>query len=147
MNSNENALKQTLKFPYLENADEKMYSPLALAYIGDAVYEMYVRAHVMEKGNMPVNKLHRLSTHYVSAKAQSKIIHEITDELNEEELSVFKRGRNAHSYTSAKNADITDYRHATGFEALVGYVFIKGDFERLNQLITLSIEKVEDLSE
>ncbi len=127
-----------MEFPYLKGQDAKMFSPLALAYIGDSVYEVYVRSKVLEGGNTPVNKLHKTSTGYVSARAQSKIIHALESQLSPEELAVYKRGRNAHSNTSAKNADIVDYRHATGFEALIGYLFISGDFERLNEIIELS---------
>ncbi len=127
-----------MEFPYLKGQDAKMFSPLALAYIGDSVYEVYVRSKVLEGGNTPVNKLHKTSTGYVSARAQSKIIHALESQLSSEELAVYKRGRNAHSNTSAKNADIVDYRHATGFEALIGYLFISGDFERLNEIIELS---------
>ena len=134
-------------FPYFSGADANLYSPLALAYIGDAVYETYIRAYVMESGNMQVNKLHRASTHYVSAKAQSKIFHTIADALTEDELAVFKRGRNAHSYTSAKNADIVDYRHATGFEAIIGYLFITGRSDRLSEIIRLSIEAADSGNE
>ena len=127
-----------MEFPYLKGQDAKMFSPLALAYIGDSVYEVYVRSKVLEGGNTPVNKLHKTSTGYVSARAQSKIVHALESQLSPEELAVYKRGRNAHSNTSAKNADIVDYRHATGFEALIGYLFISGDYERLNEIIELS---------
>ncbi len=127
-----------MNFPYLRGQDAKLFSPLALAYVGDAVYELYVRSHVLEGGNTQVNKLHRISTGYVKASAQSKIIHELEPMLTEEELAVYKRGRNAHSNTSAKNADIVDYRHATGFEALIGYLFISQRYERLNEIIEIS---------
>lgn len=135
------------EFPYLSNAEADEYSPLALAYIGDAVYEVYIRAHVMDFGNMPVNKLHRAATRYVSARAQSLIIHTISDRLTEEELAVFRRGRNAHSYTSAKNADIADYRHATGFEALIGYLFITKNHRRISEITELAISTIDALTE
>ena len=125
-------------FPYLSGADANLYSPLALAYIGDAVYETYIRAYVMESGNMQVNKLHRASTHYVSAKAQSKIFHTIADALTEDELAVFRRGRNANSYTHPKNMDISDYRHATGLEAVFGYLYLSGQQERITELFELA---------
>ncbi len=121
-----------------------MYSPLSLAYIGDAVYEIYVRSHVLEHGNTAVNKLHRASTGYVSARAQSRVIKELLSNLTEEETSVYKRGRNAHSNTSAKNADIVDYRHATGFEALLGYLFISHNYSRLNEIIKLSFNIIDE---
>lgn len=122
----------------------QQYSPLSLAYIGDAVYELYIRTYIMKSINMPVSKLHKASTRYVSARAQAKSIKSIMDILSEEELGAYKRGRNAHSYTSAKNADIIDYRMATGLEALIGYVYIKKDIPRLEELISLCIKAVEE---
>ncbi len=133
-----------MDFPYLKNQDAKMLSPLALAYIGDAVYEVYVRSYVLGHGNTAVNKLHKDATRYVSARAQSKIIHNIEQYLTEDETSVYKRGRNAHSNTSAKNADIVDYRHATGFEAVIGYLFIERRYERLDEIIKLSLEVINN---
>ena len=98
----------------------------------------------MKDENKPVSKLHKEATAFVKAKAQSDIIHAIMDSLSEEEVAVFKRGRNAHSYTSAKNADIVDYRHATGFEALVGYLYLNKNYERLEEIIKLSISVIEN---
>ncbi len=115
------------------------YSPLVLAYMGDAVYELYIRSLLVSGHNTQVNKLHKEATKYVKAKAQSEILEKIYPYLTEEEITVFKRGRNAHSYTSAKNADIVDYRRATGFEALMGYLYITGSMERLRELITLGL--------
>ncbi|MBE7049809.1 MAG: Mini-ribonuclease 3 [Ruminococcaceae bacterium] len=123
--------------------DANQVSPLSLAYIGDAVYELYIRSYIMHSVNMPVAKLHKAATKFVSAKSQSKIYHMIKDSLTEEENAVFKRGRNAHSYTSAKNADIVQYRIATGLEALIGYLYIKKDTERLEQIISMCIHCAE----
>ncbi len=120
-------------------------SPLSLAYIGDAVYEMYIRSYIMHKENMPVSKLHKAATRFVSAKSQAFIIKNIADFLTEEELSVYKRGRNAHSYTSAKNADIVDYRMATGLEALIGFLYIKKDIKRLEELIVKCIDVINEI--
>ncbi len=111
------------------------YSPLVLAYLGDAVYELYIRSMIVAKNNMQVNKLHKEATGFVKAKAQSDIMEMILPLLSEEETLVFKRGRNAHSYTSAKNADIVDYRRATGFEALIGYLYIAGKKDRIFELL------------
>ncbi len=116
-----------------KNANE--YSPLVLAYIGDAVFELYIRSMLVSNHNMQVNKLHKEATNYVKAKAQSELLEKIYDRLTEEEITIFKRGRNAHSYTSAKNADIVDYRRATGFEALMGYLYISGNKERIVELL------------
>ncbi|WHH61398.1 ribonuclease III domain-containing protein [Petroclostridium sp. X23] len=120
------------------------YSPLVLAYIGDAVYEVYIRTMLIKKGNMPVHKLHRQATLYVKAKAQSDTIHRIEGYLTGEELAVFKRGRNAKSGTVPKNADINDYRHATGFEALLGYLYLSNNTERLMEILTMSLGNVDD---
>jgi len=126
------------------SVNPQQYSPLTLAYIGDAVYELYIRTYIMHNCNMPVSKLHKASTHYVSAKAQADIIKKIMDKLSEDEISAYKRGRNAHSYTSAKNADIIDYRMATGLEALMGYVYVKKDMNRLEEIISLCIKAREE---
>ncbi|MBQ8526416.1 MAG: Mini-ribonuclease 3 [Clostridia bacterium] len=126
------------------NINPRDISPLSLAYIGDAVYEVYVRTHIMKDVNLPVNKLHKTATGYVKAKAQSDIILAIAGSLTEEETAVFKRGRNAHSYTSAKNADIVDYRRATGFEALIGYLYLSGNTARLEEIIKLSIDYIDN---
>ena len=121
--------------------DPQQYSPLVLAYIGDAVYEVYVRSRVIEENpDMPAHKLHVKTVKYVKAHAQSNSIHAMTDILTEEETAVFKRGRNANSPTTAKNASLIDYRHATGFEALIGYIYISGNTERLNELMGIAYE-------
>jgi ribonuclease-3 family protein len=116
------------------------YSSLTLAYLGDAVFDLYIRTKLIEKGNAKVNDLHKMATKYVSAKAQSDFIEELMKELSEEELLVYKRGRNAKSVTSPKNTDIIDYKRATGFEALLGYLYIKGDNERIEYLLEMIIE-------
>ncbi len=128
------------------NLPPRSISPLSLAYIGDAVYELYIRSHIMKNTNMPVSKLHKTATHYVSAKAQSAIYHMIKDRLTEEETDIFKRGRNAHSNTSAKNTDIIDYRISTGLEALIGYTYIKKDTERLEEIISMCIDAANSLT-
>ena len=112
-----------------------MYSPLALAYIGDAVYEVMIRLKVMNHGSMQVNKMHRRSTELVKAGTQAELLHAIEAELTPEEHAVYKRGRNAKSVTMAKHATMTDYRTATGFEALIGWLFLMEDYERLTVLV------------
>lgn len=125
-------------FDFTPDMSVSQFSSLQLAYIGDAVYELYIRTMISKDKNIPVNKLHREATTYVKAKAQSDIIRKIEPYLTEEELSVYKRGRNTKANTAAKNADIVDYRHATGFEALIGYIYLKKDFERLDEILKLS---------
>ncbi|MBR1444764.1 MAG: ribonuclease III [Firmicutes bacterium] len=111
------------------------YSPLDLAYIGDAVFEVYVRTKLLMHGNVPVNKLHKEAKKYVSAPAQAKMFEMLKNIITEEEFAVMKRGRNAKSFTSAKNASIIDYRHATGVEALIGYLYLSGNNERIKYLL------------
>ena len=119
-------------------------APLILAYIGDAVYEVAVRTAEISKGNRAMNRLHRDSIHLVNAKAQADMIEKIMPMLTEEELSIYKRGRNAKSNTSAKNASIGDYRKATGFEALIGYLFLCERTDRMVELIKESIGQIEN---
>lgn len=128
----------------LENSEVKdirSYSPLVLAYIGDAVYELMVRTKIVGHSNAPVNKLHKRSSNLVKAPAQAQMIKVIEPMLDEDELHVFKRGRNAKSYTSAKNASIIDYRMATGFEALIGYLYLQNKYERMAELVDIGINK------
>lgn len=125
----------------LGNTDIKTYSPLTLAYIGDAVYEIVIRTILVEKGNAQVNKLHQRASKLVKASAQSEIIEKLKEDLTEEELAVYKRGRNAKSYTMAKNATMSDYRRATGFEALMGYLYLKEDFCRIVELVRAGIRE------
>ena len=119
-------------------------SPLVLAYLGDTVYESYIREHLIRQNiNRKVNDLHKLAIQYSKAKAQATIIHELQDELTEEEMRIFKRGRNQKPHTSPKNADIIDYKCATGFEALIGYLYLSEDQERLEYIIQKSIQIIE----
>ena len=123
----------------LKGQDVRAYSPLTLAYIGDGVYELVIRTIVTEWGNRPVNDLHKLSTAYVKAEAQAEMIMAIRGELTEEEAEIFKRGRNAKPYTTAKNATRADYHKATGFEALMGYLYLTGQSDRMLYLISRGI--------
>lgn len=119
-------------------------SPLVLAYLGDTVYESYIREHLIRQNiNRKVNNLHKLVIQYSKAKAQATIIHELEDELTEEEMKIFKRGRNQKSHTAPKNADIIDYKYATGFEALIGYLYLSEDKERLEYIVKKGIEIIE----
>lgn len=121
-----------------------LLNPLILAYIGDAVYEVYVRTYLIGTMKVTVHKLHTSSIKFVKAKAQSDIIHFMDDKLSDEEKDIVRRGRNAKSGTVPKNADITEYKYATGFEALVGYLYLKGRYERLDEIFNLCVEKVID---
>ncbi|MDD3369538.1 MAG: ribonuclease III domain-containing protein [Lachnospiraceae bacterium] len=130
------------EFDCKEN-DIRTYSPLTLAYLGDAIYELVIRSVLLERGNRSNESLHKSAIKYVKAENQSKMIMALEDELTEEEMSVYKRGRNAKSYTKAKNASVTDYRKATGFEALMGYLYLAGEDKRMLDLIKLALERCE----
>lgn len=111
------------------------YSPLVLAYMGDAVYELVIRSHMVKEANMQVNKMHKKTTQLVKAQTQARMIMALEAELTPEEHAVYKRGRNAKSVTMAKNATMKDYRMATGFEALMGYLYLNGELQRMIELI------------
>lgn len=121
--------------------DVRTYSPLTLAYIGDAVYDLIIRSIVVQRANRAANELHKRTVRYVNAGVQAAMIDGLQEILTEEEKGVYKRGRNAKSHTSAKNASIQDYRKATGFEALMGYLYLTGQTKRMLQLVQTGIEK------
>lgn len=126
----------------IEGKDIRSFSPLTLAYIGDAVYEIVIRTIIVEKGNAPVNKLHHKASSLVKAVAQKEAMEKILPLLTEEEEAVYKRGRNAKSYTSAKNASVIDYRIATGFEALMGFLYLMGRNERMLELVKIAVNNL-----
>ena len=127
-------LDDALNFGELSGRSRE-YSALSLAYIGDCVYEMYVRSYLLGKGNRRVNDLHRMATQYVRAKAQAEFYHKIEDILTEDEKAVFHRGRNTKSHPP-KNADVIEYKIATGVEALIGYLYIEGKSDRISELMS-----------
>lgn len=117
--------------------DASMLSPLQLAYVGDAVYEVLIRTYLLEDKKLSVNNLHKKAIKYVKAEGQSNIIHKIMDKLTEEERSIVKRGRNTKSATVPKNANISDYRYATGFEALMGYLYLLNRQDRIEEIVNM----------
>ena len=119
--------------------DIRTYSPLTLAYIGDAIYDLVIRTIVVERGNTSPNKLHKKTVKYVSAVVQAQLIDGLYEEFTKEEQEIYRRGRNAKSYTTAKNASVIEYRKATGLEALCGYLYLQGRQERLLELIKKAI--------
>ena len=129
--------------------DYTQLNGLALAYVGDAIYEIYIRDYLVELGQTKPNILHRMATQYVSAKAQAFLVQEMLESkiLIETEIMMYKRGRNAKSHTSAKNADITTYRISTGFEALMGYLHLTKQTERLEELISWCIQRIGENNE
>lgn len=127
------------------NLDVNLINGIALAFEGDAVYSLYIRRHLIFQGQTKPNQLHRLATRYVSAKAQASLIEKMLNQevLTEKELDIYKRGRNAHSHTKAKNTDVITYKMSTGFEAVMGYLHMTEDLTRLEELITWCIDQVE----
>ncbi|NLA77553.1 MAG: ribonuclease III [Clostridiales bacterium] len=118
-----------------ENTQQpRLYSPLTLAFLGDAVYSLLVREALVRQANRPAGELHKRSVRFVSAAAQAAAVRGILPILSEEETAILKRGRNAHSSHTPKNQSESDYRYATGFEALMGYLYLKGDTDRLEEL-------------
>lgn len=118
-------------------------SPLALAFIGDAVWELYARDHVLASGVRKPHQLHRMTTQYVRAGAQARLVDELAAFLSPEELDIVRRGRNAKSAHVRKNADVLEYRHSTGFEALIGYLYGSGQTSRLEQLCAQAFSVID----
>ena len=129
----------------MKEVDIKEYSPLTLAYIGDSIYDLIIKSLVINEGNKQVQKLHRETSSMVQASAQSKMMRTIQEHLIEEEHAVFKRGRNAKSVSPAKNQSITDYRRATGFEALMGYLYLKKEWKRMLDLVKIGLDSLESV--
>ncbi|MDQ0209248.1 Mini-ribonuclease 3 [Alkalicoccobacillus murimartini] len=129
--------------------DLKQLNGLALAYMGDAVLDMYVRYYLLAKGKVKPHALHVESTRYVSAKAQAEMVHRLEEDkqFTEQELLVIKRGRNAKSGTVPKNTSVTTYRYSTGFEALLGYLYLTNQSERLDEIIEMALGEYEDKQE
>ena len=127
----------------MEEVDIQTYSPLALAYIGDSIYDLVIKSMVVNHGNKQVNKLHQETSKLVQASTQSLMMRTMQEHLNEEEHAVYRRGRNAKSVSPAKNQSLTDYRRATGFEALLGYLYLKKDYKRLLDLVKLGLDSLE----
>ena len=124
----------------LNKEDIKMLSPLVWAYMGDAVYEQFIRKYIIDQGVSKNGAYHRKAIKYVSANAQVRILKEIEPYLTEEELNIVKRGRNSNPHSHAKNADIVDYKWATGFEALIGFLYLNEQNDRLNEILEMCLK-------
>lgn len=125
----------------ISEKEARLYSPLTLAFLGDAVYSLLVRNMLSLEANQPAGKLHKYSIKYVNAAFQAQMIKELIPLLTEYETDVFKRGRNAHSSHSPKNQNAADYRYATGLETLYGYLYLSGNYNRINELFEISTLK------
>lgn len=131
----------------MQETDPETCSPLVLAYIGDCVFDLIIKLRVAGQGNRPVHRLHEETSRYVQASAQSFMMRAIQDNLNDSEHAVYRRGRNTRSVSAAKNQSITDYRRATGFEALIGYLYLKGEYGRIAELVEIGLNSMEKEAE
>ncbi len=125
----------------IDSKDIRTYSPLTLAYIGDAVFDLVIRSVLVNKGNTAVNNLHKKASAIVKAQSQSAIAAAIMEDMTEEERDIFRRGRNSKPHTKAKNASAIEYLEATGFEAVMGFLYLSGDMDRIMELISLGLNK------
>jgi len=132
------AIKETFQ---MGEVDVKTYSPLTLAFIGDCVFDMIIRSYVVAQGNRGTEGLHKSKSKIVKASAQAAMIDRIYDSLTPEEQDIYRRGRNAKSHTMAKNASMSDYRKATGLEALCGYLYLQDQMARILELVKLGMEE------
>lgn len=119
----------------ITDSDIKQMSPLVCAYMGDAIYEKFIREYVIRQGLSNNGLLHKKSVKYVSAKAQVEILKKIEKKLTDEELDIVRRGRNSNPHSTAKNVDIIEYKYATGFEALIGYLYLTKQDKRLDEIL------------
>ncbi len=133
-------IKQTFS---VKEVDVRAYSPLTLAYIGDAVYDIIIRTVVVERSNRAANELHKKTSSFVKAQTQAAMAEALQETFSEEEEAVYKRGRNAKSYTTAKNASIADYRKATGLEALIGYLYLQDRTDRVLELVKEGLSRID----
>ena len=129
-----------------ENRSAKQLSPQTLAFMGDTVYDLFVREYLINEADRPVGELNKLKVKYVNCESQAKSADLIIPILSEAELSVYKRGRNAHTKTTPKNSPVSDYHSATGLEALFGYLYLNGELERLKELFKICISAVDNIS-
>ena len=140
----EESIKYLMEQFQLDDPDIRTYSPLTLAYIGDGIYELYIRTILIKQGNCQANKLHKRASRLVKAPAQSAMVAVLEPLFTPEEEAVYKRGRNAKSYTTAKNATTGEYRRATGFEAVMEYLYLTGQYHRMIDLIKIGLEALND---
>lgn len=139
-----NEFLKALKLNVVNPLEVQMMNPLKLAYVGDAVYEMYIRTYIITRYNGTPNEMSKRAVKYVRASSQANVAIKLQDVLSENEWTIIKRGRNQKTTTTAKNATVSDYRYATGFETLIGYLYLCEQNERLNEVIRKAIEIIED---
>ena len=131
----------------IEEMEAETYSPLVRAYIGDCIYDLIIKSWIVSAGNRQVHKMHEDTSAYVQASTQSLMMRKMQEHLTQEEHTVYRRGRNAKSVSPAKNQSITDYRRATGFEALLGYLYLKKEYQRLTELVKIGLDSLAERGE
>lgn len=124
--------------------EPRLVSPILLAYIGDSVFDLIIRTKLVSEGNKAVNRVNKSVIKYVSAEAQAKIIDEIEGSLTEEEKKIYRRGKNSKPYTKAKNTTYKTYLKATGFEAVIGYLYLSGEYERISEIVKLAVSIIDE---
>lgn len=140
----EKSLNQQIKDIFaIADVDIRTYSPLTLAYIGDGIFDVVIRSIVVGRGNTPVNQLHHKTSHIVKAHSQAMMAEVLLDEMTDTEKNIYRRGRNAKSHTMAKNATVMDYRSATGFEALMGYLYLTDAMDRILELVSIALDRCD----
>lgn len=140
----EKSLNQQIKETFaIADVDIRTYSPLTLAYIGDGIFDVVIRSIVVGRGNTPVNQLHHKTSHIVKAHSQAMMAEVLLDEMTDTEKDIYRRGRNAKSHTMAKNATVMDYRSATGFEALMGYLYLTDAMDRILELVSIALDRCD----
>ena len=140
----EKSLNQQIKDIFaIADVDIRTYSPLTLAYIGDGIFDVVIRSIVVGRGNTPVNQLHHKTSHIVKAHSQAMMAEVLLDEMTDTEKDIYRRGRNAKSHTMAKNATVMDYRSATGFEALMGYLYLTDGMDRILELVSIALDRCD----
>ena len=138
----EKSINQQIKETFgVDSVDIRTYSPLTLAYIGDGIFDLVIRTLVVGKGNTSANQLHQRTSHIVKAHSQAIMADALAEIMTPQEQDVYRRGRNAKSHTMAKNATVADYRSATGFEALMGYIYLTEQSERMMELISYAMKQ------
>lgn len=141
MKSLANSISECFK---MQEVDIRTYSPLSLAYIGDCVFDLIIKTLVMNEGNQPVQKMHQKTSRIVQASSQSKMMRILQPLLTEEEHAVYKKGRNTKAVSPAKNQSLTDYRRATGFEALIGHLYLTDQYDRMVELVKTGLSYLEE---
>ena len=128
----------------LETLPVNGFSPLVLAYIGDCIFDLIIKSMIIQEGNRPVQQLHERASYFLNAAAQSQMMRAIQEHLTEAESGYYRRGRNAKSVSPPKNQSITDYRRATGFEALLGYLYLEKQYQRILTLVKIGLESMKE---